>query len=231
MRSELYRQVATAIIDTDDRAPEAVADEVVGLLAPAARTTDQADRETACCDHRTPPRARPSGSTASGASRADAAGVGRDRGLVACHAPRAPTDAGSEQLQRCPGGPGAARSRRRRLVPAPGLHPPRLGRTACRAAVRRGHPPRHGVARRHPCGGARGRLHPVRSRRDRLRDTGRAEPAHCRRQQRALVAVHPAGRGRGPARRHAAAASISRLLQLRRAPPQRLALRDTTFPD
>jgi shikimate kinase len=33
MRSELYRQVATAIIDTDDRAPETVADEVVGLLA------------------------------------------------------------------------------------------------------------------------------------------------------------------------------------------------------
>jgi shikimate kinase len=33
MRSELYRQVATAIIDTDDRAPETVADEVVRLLA------------------------------------------------------------------------------------------------------------------------------------------------------------------------------------------------------
>jgi shikimate kinase len=33
MRSELYRQVATAIVDTDDRAPEAIADEVVGLLA------------------------------------------------------------------------------------------------------------------------------------------------------------------------------------------------------
>jgi shikimate kinase len=33
MRSELYREVATAIIDTDDRAPEAIADEVVGLLA------------------------------------------------------------------------------------------------------------------------------------------------------------------------------------------------------
>ena len=32
-RSELYRQVATATIDTDDRAPETVADEVVGLLA------------------------------------------------------------------------------------------------------------------------------------------------------------------------------------------------------
>ena len=33
MRSELYRQVASTIIDTDDRAPEAIADEVVGLLA------------------------------------------------------------------------------------------------------------------------------------------------------------------------------------------------------
>jgi shikimate kinase len=33
LRSELYRQVATAIIDTDDRAPEAIADEVVQLLA------------------------------------------------------------------------------------------------------------------------------------------------------------------------------------------------------
>ena len=33
MRSELYRQVATTIIDTDDRAPETIADEVVGLLA------------------------------------------------------------------------------------------------------------------------------------------------------------------------------------------------------
>ena len=32
-RSELYRQVATAIIDTDGRAPETVADDVVGLLA------------------------------------------------------------------------------------------------------------------------------------------------------------------------------------------------------
>jgi shikimate kinase len=32
MRSELYRQVATAIIDTDGRAPEAIADEVEGLL-------------------------------------------------------------------------------------------------------------------------------------------------------------------------------------------------------
>ena len=34
MRSELYRQVATAIIDTDGRAPESIADEVVGLLTP-----------------------------------------------------------------------------------------------------------------------------------------------------------------------------------------------------
>jgi shikimate kinase len=34
MRSELYRQVATAIIDTDGRAPESIADEVVGLLGP-----------------------------------------------------------------------------------------------------------------------------------------------------------------------------------------------------
>ena len=34
MRSELYREVATAIIDTDGRAPESIADEVVGLLAP-----------------------------------------------------------------------------------------------------------------------------------------------------------------------------------------------------
>jgi shikimate kinase len=33
MRSELYRQVATAIIDTDSRGPETIADEVVGLLA------------------------------------------------------------------------------------------------------------------------------------------------------------------------------------------------------
>jgi shikimate kinase len=32
MRSELYRQVATAIIDTDDRAPEVIADTVLGLL-------------------------------------------------------------------------------------------------------------------------------------------------------------------------------------------------------
>ena len=34
MRSELYREVATAIIDTDGRAPTSIADEVVGLLAP-----------------------------------------------------------------------------------------------------------------------------------------------------------------------------------------------------
>jgi shikimate kinase len=33
MRSELYREVATAIIDTDDRAPDTIAEEVVGLLA------------------------------------------------------------------------------------------------------------------------------------------------------------------------------------------------------
>ena len=32
-RSALYRQVATATLDTDDRAPDAVADAVVGLLA------------------------------------------------------------------------------------------------------------------------------------------------------------------------------------------------------
>jgi shikimate kinase len=32
-RSDLYRQVATATIDTDDRAPDAVADLVFGLLA------------------------------------------------------------------------------------------------------------------------------------------------------------------------------------------------------
>ena len=32
MRSELYRQVATAIIDTDGLAPEAIADAVLGLL-------------------------------------------------------------------------------------------------------------------------------------------------------------------------------------------------------
>jgi shikimate kinase len=32
-RSDLYRQVATATIDTDDSAPDAVADVVVGLLA------------------------------------------------------------------------------------------------------------------------------------------------------------------------------------------------------
>jgi shikimate kinase len=32
-RADLYSQVATAIIDTDDRAPDAVADMVVGLLA------------------------------------------------------------------------------------------------------------------------------------------------------------------------------------------------------
>jgi shikimate kinase len=32
-RSVLYRQVATATLDTDDRAPDAVADAVVGLLA------------------------------------------------------------------------------------------------------------------------------------------------------------------------------------------------------
>lgn len=33
MRSELYRQVANAIVDTDGRPPAAVADEVLGLLA------------------------------------------------------------------------------------------------------------------------------------------------------------------------------------------------------
>jgi shikimate kinase len=33
MRSGLYRQVADAIIDTDGRAPESIADEVVGLIA------------------------------------------------------------------------------------------------------------------------------------------------------------------------------------------------------
>ena len=32
-RADLYRQVATATIDTDDRAPDAVADMVVELLA------------------------------------------------------------------------------------------------------------------------------------------------------------------------------------------------------
>jgi shikimate kinase len=32
-RSDLYRQVATAVLHTDDRAPDAVADAVVGLLA------------------------------------------------------------------------------------------------------------------------------------------------------------------------------------------------------
>ncbi len=32
-RSDLYRQVATATLDTDDRAPDAVAEIVVGLLA------------------------------------------------------------------------------------------------------------------------------------------------------------------------------------------------------
>jgi shikimate kinase len=33
MRSALYREVATAIIDTDDLAPEAITDVVIGLLA------------------------------------------------------------------------------------------------------------------------------------------------------------------------------------------------------
>ena len=32
MRSELYRQVATAILDTDELAPDAIADAVLGLL-------------------------------------------------------------------------------------------------------------------------------------------------------------------------------------------------------
>jgi hypothetical protein len=32
MRSELYRQVATAIIDTDGLAPDVIADTVLGLL-------------------------------------------------------------------------------------------------------------------------------------------------------------------------------------------------------
>ena len=71
------------------------------------------------------------------------------RGLVAGDAARRPADAGPEQLQRRAGGPRGARPRRRRLVPALGLRPPRLGRAADRPALRRGDAPGRGLGRRH----------------------------------------------------------------------------------
>ena len=88
MRSGLYRQVADAIIDTDGRAPESIADEVVGLIAGRPRRQLTRRRETGCCGHRTPQRVRPSGSTACGASRPTRTGWAEPRGGGAPPFPR-----------------------------------------------------------------------------------------------------------------------------------------------
>ena len=230
-RSELYRQVATATIDTDDRRARRHRRRRRRPAGgrPGGRRANGI-RERRCFDRRTPPRARPSASTASGASP-----------------PTRPGRAGSKA-----GGAAPCPSARRMPVPSsfndvlvdPQIHdhvgdvwyqrqvfiPRGLGGPACRAAVRRRDPPGRGVDRGHQGARARGRLHAVRGRRDRLRPAGRGAPAHRRRQQRAHVAVHPTRRRRGAAERNPATAPVPRLLQLRRPAPQRLAVHDTRRP-
>ena len=76
---------------------------------------------------------------------------------------------------------------------------------------------------RHAGRRARGRLHAVRGRRHRRRRAGRRASDHRRRQQRAQLAVDPAGLRRGDAGRAPAAPAL-RLLQLRRAAPDGLAV-------
>ena len=148
------------------------------------------------------------------------------RGLVASATARRPTHAGAEQLQRRPGGPATPRACRRRLVPTPDLHPPRLGGATGGPPVRRGNPPRRRLDRRDLRRGARGWLHAVRSRRERSRQAGRAVPAHRRRQQRAHVGVHSARCRRGTGGRIPAPAAVPRLLQLRGPAPQCLVVHD-----
>ena len=63
-----------------------------------------------------------------------------------------------------------------------------------------------------------------------LSRSGRTVPADRGRQQRADVAVAPSRHRRGDARRPAAAAPVPRFLQLRRAPPRRVAVLHTAVP-
>ena len=86
-----------------------------------------------------------------------------------------------------------ARPRGRCMVRDHGSHPGALGRAADRAAVRLGHPSGGRVGQRHPGRRARGWLHAVRGRRHRRRRAGRRAADHGRRQQRAQLAVDPAG--------------------------------------
>ena len=230
MRSELYRQVATAIIDTDDRAPEAIADEVVGLLG-----------------------RQPDGRLSSATERHDAATTGhhdaRDQAArrhLELRGRRGRGRAGP----RAGGGP-PCRDARRMPVPSSfndvlvdpelhdhvgdvwyqrsGLRSPRLGRAAGRAALRRGDPPRHGRGSATTCvveheGGYTPFEADV---------TAFVTPGE---ECRLTVVVNneltwqsiPPGRRRGAAGRDPAAAAVPRLLQLRRPAPQRLAVHDTT---
>ena len=117
--------------------------------------------------------------------------------------------AGAGQLQRPLRRSGGPRPRRRRLVPAHGARARGVGRPAHRAALRLGDPPRRGV------GGRRARSPSTRAATRRSRPTspssctpGQERPGHRGRQQRADLAVDPAGHRRGR-RRTASASSTS----------------------
>ena len=132
------------------------------------------------------------------------------------------------ELQRRPRRRRGARPRRRRLVPARRSSSREAG-TGERVVLRfdAATPPRHRVGRRRAGRRARGRLHAVRGRHHRARGpAGRGAARHRRRQQRAQLAVDPARRSSRRRDGAAQAALLPRLLQLRRAAPQRLAVRD-----
>ena len=167
-RCGLYEQVATAIVDTDDLVPEAVADIVVELLAerPGGRLTKE--QEDFMLRPQDNSHARDQAARRHLELHARRCRHGPCRGLVASDAARRPADARAEQLQRRARRSGRARPRRRRVVPTHRLRSPRLGRAANRPAVRRGHAPGGGLGRRHLRRRARGRLHALRGRRHRL---------------------------------------------------------------
>ena len=100
-----------------------------------------------------------------------------------------------------------ARPRRRGVVRDPGAGTARLGRRADRAALRLGHPSRGGLGQRPPGRRARGRLHAVRGRRHRRREPGAENRVTVAVEQRADVAVDPAGLRRADPRRPAPAAT------------------------
>ena len=150
------------------------------------------------------------------------------RALVDERAAGRPGDARAGQLQRRRPDARGAPSRRRRLVPAHGARPARLGRAADRPALRRRHASGDGVGRRDAGRRARGRLHAVRGRRHRARSRGRGGARDGRGQQRAVVDVDPAGLRAGARRRPSRAAVLPRLLQLRGPAPVGVAAHDAS---